>query len=104
MSSGGILSDLRVGLLECLHVLESHREYLSSMVQRKQNRDNEVSSSVDCVVQSVSDREKVTIIEIGQKDVTSPDVKKIIEALEDDYAPVNISTLLPVNRQKRFKV
>ena len=56
MSSGGILSDLRVGLLECLHVLESHREYLSSMVQRKQNRDNEVSSSVDCVVQSVSDR------------------------------------------------
>lgn len=68
MLSGGILSDLRVGLLECLHVLESHREYLSSMVQRKQNRDNEVSSSVDCVVHSVS--EKVTIIEIGQKDVT----------------------------------
>ena len=31
-------------------------------------------------------------------------MKKIIEALEDDYAPVNISTLLPVNRQRRFKV
>ena len=104
LSSGGVLSDLRVGLLVCLPILESHGEYLRSMAQRKQDKDRQISSSVDCVVQSVSEREKITIIEIGPREVTSPDVKKIIEALEDDYKPVNISTLLPVDRRRRFKV
>ena len=105
MASGGILSDLRSGLLVCLPVLESHGGYLSSMASRKEGKLRELSSSVECVVRSVADREKITFVEIGDRDVTSPEVRKIVEALEENYyEPVNISTLLPVERRRRHKV
>ena len=104
MASGGILSDIRSGLLGCLPVLENHGNYLRSMAMRKQKQNSDVSSAVDCVVQNIAEREKITLIEIGGKDVTCLAVKNIVEALKEDYDPVNISTLLPVNRKKRFKL
>ena len=107
MARNGILSDLRTGLLQCLPVLENHLEYLISMARRKEvQRSPGISCAVECVVRDISDREKVKLIEIGEKEVTSGEVKTIIEALseKDFYEPVNLSVFLPQNRHRRFKV
>ena len=93
MASGGILSDLRTGLLLCLPVLENHLEYLESMADRKQlQRRSDIASAVDCVVKNINEREKIQLVEIGEKEVTSEEVKKIVEALsgKDFYEPINL--------------
>ena len=106
MASGGILSTLRVGLMDCLAVLEKHKDFFSSMARRKENQKSEASTAVDCVVEDIGDREKITIIEIGSDESQCKDVKKILEELlsMDFYDPINISTLLPVNRVQRYRV
>lgn len=107
MASGGILSDLRAGLLLCLPVLESHLEYLKAMADRKKvQRSSDSSSAVECIVKNINEREKIQLVEIGEKEVTSEEVKKIVEALaeKDFYEPINLSVLLPGDRKRRFKV
>ena len=53
MASGGILSDLRTGLLLCLPVLENHLEYLKAMADRKKvQRSCDSSSAVECIVKN----------------------------------------------------
>ena len=107
IARGGILSELRTGLLQCLPVLENHSSYLTSMATRKQiQRSTNISSAVECVVRDISDREKVKLIEIGEREVTAGEVKKIVQAFseKDFYEPVNLSVFLPENRKRRFKV
>ena len=100
------MSTLRAGLLESLPVLEKHRDYLHSMVSRKEKKKSEASTAVDCVVEDIGDREKITIIDVGGDECSCDEVKKIITKLisEEFYQPVNISTMLPVDRRKRFKI
>ena len=106
MSSGGILSTLRVGLMECIPVLEKHRDYLRSMVERKEKKKSEASTAVDCVVKDISEREKITILEIGADEVQCEEVKLILDQLldKDFYQPMNLSTLLPVSRWRRYSI
>ena len=107
MSTGGFLSDLRGGLLHCLPVLEKHGDYLRSMSQRKQiQRGREITNAADTVVRDISDREKISLVEIGEKEVTCKEVKQIVDSLEgkEFYEPTNISVLLPEDRKRRFKV
>ena len=106
MATGGILSTLRIGLMECIPVLEKHQEYLVSMATRKQMQRSEASSAVDCVVKDIGDREKITIIEIGGDEKQCKEVRDIMNELftKEFYEPVNISTMLPVNRVRRYRV
>ena len=100
MASGGILSELRAALLQCLPVVEEYREYLKSKTEKK----SEAANAVECVIANIGEREKITIIDIGEKEMTCPEVKTIMDSLLDFYEPTNISILLPENRFRRFKV
>ena len=106
MASGGILSELRAGLLQCLPVLEKYHEFLKSKAERISEPSNrsEASTAVECVVTDIGEREKIAIIGIGDKEVTCPEVKKIMDSLHDYYKPTNISIMLPENRKRRYKV
>ena len=106
MASGGILSELRTGLLQCLPVLEKYRDFLKSKAEKKSepSKRSEASTAVECVVTDIGDREQIAIVGIGDKEVTCPEVKEIMEALHDYYEPVNISIMMPVNRKRRYKV
>ena len=106
MVSGGILSKLRAGLLESLPVFEKHKDYLHSMISRKEKQKSEASTAVECVVENIGDREKITIIEIGGDECMCDDVEKIVRNLisKEFYQPVNISTMLPVNRKQRHRI
>ena len=106
MSSGGILSKLRTELMESLPVLDIHADYLRSMSKRKQKESKAASSAVECVVQDIGERENITIIEIGEQEVNCKEVKDISDALsgKEYYEPVNISTVLPADRRRRYKV
>ena len=81
MSSGGILSKLRTELMESLPVLDIHADYLRSMSKRKQKESKSASTAVECVVQDIGEREKITIIEIGEQEVNCKEVKDISDAL-----------------------
>ena len=106
MASGGILSDLRGGLLQCLPVLEKYQEFLKSKAERKveHSKTKEVSNAVECVVTDIGDREKIILIGIGSKDTTCPVVKEILGSLVNYYEPVNISIKLPEDRRRRFEI
>ena len=105
MASGGILTDLRAGLLQCLPVLEKYQEYLRLKAEKKKDlSSSEASNAAESVVTDIGDREKITIIDIGEKEATCSEVKKIMDSLGDYYEPVNISTMLPEERKRRFKV
>ena len=86
--------------------MEKHCEYFISMIERKSKKTTEASNAVECVTENIGEREKITIVEIGSEECQCEDVKKIINLLldKDFYEPINISTLLPVNRKKRYKV
>ena len=94
MASGGILSELRAALLQCLPVVEEYREYLKSKTEKK----SEAANAVECVIANIGEREKITIIDIGEKEMTCLEVKTIMDSLLDFYEPTNISILLPENR------
>ena len=100
MASGGILSELRAALLQCLPVVELYREYLKSKTEKK----SEAANAVECVIANIGEREKINIIDIGEKEMTCKEVKTIMDSLHDFYEPTNISLLLPENRFRRFKV
>ena len=106
MASGGILSELRSGLLQCLPVLDKYQEFLKTKAERKveQTKSKEVTNAVECVVTDIGEREKITLIGIGGKDTTCPVVKKIMESLVNNYEPANISIKLPEDRRRRFEV
>ena len=106
MVSGGILSKLRAGLMDTLPILEQHIEYFIAMSERKSKKTTEATNAVECVTENIGEREKITIVEIGSEECQCEDLKKIVNLLltKDFYEPINISTVLPVNRKKRYKV
>ena len=106
MASGGILSDLRGSLLQCLPVLEKYEKFLKNKLEGivEHSKNKEVSNAVECVVTNIGDREKITLIGIGSKDTTCPVVKKILESLVNYYEPANISMKLPADRRRRFDI
>ena len=107
----GIPVELRTGLLQCLPVLENHLEYFRAMAGRKQSQrmsDSDITTAAECVIRDISEREKIIIVEIGEKEVTSEEVKNIVDTLseKDFYEPINLTALrlLPDDRKRRFRI
>ena len=63
-----------------------------------------VSNAVEAVVTDIGESEKITIIDIGEKELSCPEVKKVMDSLGGYYEPVNISVKLPEDRKRRFKI
>ena len=79
--------------VKCLPVLEKYRTFLESKSSKKVEKS--ASNAVESLVTDIGEREKITIIEIGNKELTHPEVTKIMNSLQGIYEPVNISLVLP---------
>ena len=91
--------------MECLPILEKHVDYLKSKL-KKQKEGKTAVNAVECITREVGEREKVTLIEIGEDDLKCMEVKRIVDAIKDEnhYEPINISTIMPPDRKRRYKV
>ena len=91
LSSADIFADMA-------SILKAHAEKVKA---RGENLEK-VSSAAEAVVKQISEREKVSLLEKGSVKMTHSLVKEIVKLLDKNYyKPVNISTLLPLNRFSR---
>ena len=103
------LSFLKLALLKCAEIFTKYSEYLKSHQEtllKKKSKDQTISTAAEAVIMQISSREKVSLVEEGNKPLKNPVVKEIFKKLEQGgfYQPLNISTLLPTNRCSRSTI
>ena len=104
--SSQIFSPVRIALLECAELFVRYSEYLKSnqiSLEKKRINDKSIKTATEAVLIQISNREKVSIVEPGNKPLINASLAKIFEKLEKSefYQPVNMSTMLPTNRNSR---
>ena len=102
------LSELKVALLSSAEVFDQYSDYLKAHLEnvKKKSFKGSVSTAAEAVVMEISNREKVSLIEMGSKPLKNQTVIKIFKKLDEEgpYNPVNISTILPTNRVSRSTI
>ena len=101
------LSGLKLAMLACAEIFVKYSEYLKKHLEaanKKAAKDKFIASGTEAVILQLSNREKVTAIEAGNKPLTNPTVIKIFQQLTQSYQPINISTILPANRYSRSSI
>ena len=102
------LSELKVALLSSAEVFNQYSDYLKAHLEsvKKKSFKGSVSTAAEAIVMEISNREKVSLIEVGSKPLKNQTVIKILDRLDEEgpYNPVNISTILPTNRVSRSTV
>lgn len=101
------LSGLKLAMLACAEIFVKYTEYLKKHLEaanKKASKDKFIASATEAVILQLSNREKVTAIEAGNKALTNPTVIKIFQQLTQSYQPINISTILPANRYSRSSI
>ena len=102
-------SNFKVALLTTAGIFEDLTDGMKANLARLKNRNEklrEISSATEAVVKQIGEREKVTLLEKGTQELTHPIVISIVSKLlaEGHYKAVNISTILPVNRNARSAI
>ena len=101
------LAELKLAMLTCADIFWKYSEYLEKhldLVKSKAIKERSVKSAVEAVILQINNREKVTLIDTGSKNLTNPVVQKIFQLMGESYKPVNISTILPANRISRSTI
>ena len=92
------LAELKLAMLDCAEIFVKYSEYLGkhlALVKNKATKERSVNSGVEAVILQLNNREKVTLLEAGSKNLSNPVVRKIFRSLSERYKPINISTILP---------
>ena len=93
------LKTMRMALLQTAEVFLDYSSCLKSNLESvklvKANHKG-IATAAEAIVGQIADREKVTVIEKGNKPLTNPVDMKLFYKMKDSepYAPVNISVLL----------
>ena len=102
------LSELKVALLSSAEVFDQYSDYLKAHLEnvKKKSLKGSVSTAAEAIVMEISNREKVSLIEMGSKPLKNQTVIDIFKKLDEEgpYNPVNISTILPTNRVSRSTI
>ena len=103
------LGTLRLALLKAAEVFQKYSSWLKTNLEAKVKKSMDLKSvgtGVEGVIKQLSDREKIHFIEKGNKPMTNPHVIKVFDALKDSepYTAVNISVLLPTNKNARYYI
>ena len=59
------------------------------------NKGKTAVNAVECITREVGEREKITLIEIGEDDLKCMEVKRIVEAIKDKNLTMNLLIFLP---------
>ena len=92
------LSELKIAMLTCAEIFVKYSEYLEKhlgLVKDKAAKEKSVTTATEAVILQLNNREKVTLLEAGSKNLSNPIVIKIFQLLSESYKPINISTILP---------
>ena len=104
-----VLGPLRVALLKAAEVYDEYSSWLKSNNESRTRRaesQKTIGSATEAIVQQIGEREKVTLVEKGNKPLNNPIAIKIFNEMKsnDHYVPVNISVLLPTNKSSRYYI
>ena len=103
------LTDLKLALLSCAEIFIKYSEYLRVHLEKVKNKaasDRSISTATEALLLQLSNREKVSLVEVGEKPLQNETVISIFTKLDESglYNPVNISTILPTNRYSRSTI
>jgi hypothetical protein len=101
------LQTLRVAFLGGADVFDDLSRALKANCEKAMEHKEmltKLSTAAEAVVQQISDREKVTLLEKGSQQMCHALVKDLIKDIQnvDLYQPLHISNKLPTNRSSRF--